>query len=157
MGLADIFENTVSGEKGSKSSSSGGRDGSGSGSGLEDAEALKASLRSRRKGGTSLDEKIKAAAEKEQLAALFEPEQWGPIATLPFDIRYGMTGWEGFLRTPEQRTRLGASLSALMQTLPIQMKSWVIAGLVFGVQFGSQMAQAEMGYRKEKAKDNVGT
>jgi len=78
---------------------------------------------------------------------IFAGENWEEVASLYFNARFAITGWEGFQLTDAQKKTLGLSLSTTMKML-LKIDPGYIALIVFTTNFGGLIAQKEMIYKK---------
>ncbi len=111
----------------------------------EDAEDLEAIRKAAKKARRTVDAQVETARERQlesEIESLYEAEQWEEISALYFNIRYGTTGFKGFLLTEGQQKRLGASLALVMRIL-IKLDPRYLALVVFSVNFGTVIAQKE--------------
>jgi hypothetical protein len=84
--------------------------------------------------------------EADELAKIFAGENWEEVASLYFNARFAITGWDGFELTTSQKKTLGISLASTMKML-LKIDPGYIALLVFTANFGGLIAQKEMSYR----------
>jgi len=97
-----------------------------------------------------------AAIDADELTKIFAGENWEEVASLYFNARFAITGWEGFELTTPQKKTLGLSLASTMKML-LKIDPGYIALMVFTANFGGLIAQKEMTYRaimKEMEKKN---
>lgn len=91
-------------------------------------------------------EEIPGISEKE-LNEVFAGENWEEISALYFQARFAITGFEGFMLSPEQKKVLGLSLSKTMKML-LKIDPGYIALLVFSTNFVGIIAQKELMYKQ---------
>ena len=91
-------------------------------------------------------EEIPGVSEKE-LNEIFAGENWEEIAGLYFQARYAITGFYGFMLSPEQKKVLGLSLSKTMKML-LKIDPGYIALVVFSTNFVGLIAQKELTYKQ---------
>jgi len=91
-------------------------------------------------------EEIPGVSEKE-LNEIFAGENWEEIAGLYFQARYAITGFDGFMLSPEQKKVLGLSLSKTMKML-LKIDPGYIALVVFSTNFVGLIAQKELTYKQ---------
>jgi hypothetical protein len=96
------------------------------------------------KKATVKDEAL--ATETEALEKIFAGENWEEVASLYFNARFAITGWDGFELTNPQKKTLGISLATTMKML-LHIDPGYIALIVFTANFGGLIAQKEMTYR----------
>ena len=98
------------------------------------------------------------AIKAEALKKLFSPDQWEAIASLYPDIRYAMTGYEGFRLTDGERATLSTSLSTMMSYL-VAIDPKYLAMVLFCATYGSIIGKKEIEWKsirkKERAKSQV--
>jgi hypothetical protein len=97
-----------------------------------------------------------AAIDSDELVKIFAGENWEEVASLYFNARFAITGWDGFELTTPQKKTLGLSLASTMKML-LKIDPGYIALLVFTANFGGLIAQKEMTFRailKEMEKKN---
>src|SRR5712664_176957 len=79
------------------------------------AALRKAAAKSRRAGPKpSESQQVSDAQTQAALDELFENENWEELSTMYFDIRYGFTGYDGFLLSEKQKRILGKSMGTCM-------------------------------------------
>jgi len=114
-------------------------------------------------GGKHKSAKIKrtdaaeSSIDADELAKIFAGENWEEVASLYFNARFAITGWDGFELTTPQKKTLGLSLASTMKML-LKIDPGYIALIVFTANFGGLIAQKEMTYRailKEVEKNNA--
>ena len=98
-------------------------------------------------------QRVDDLAQKE-IDALFKAENWEALASLYFDARFAMTGFEGFPLSEGQRKQLGSTLGTTMRIL-LAIDPAYIALIVFGVNYGGLIAAKEAGWAQHKAKLKV--
>jgi hypothetical protein len=91
-------------------------------------------------------DEIPGVSEKE-LNEIFAGENWEEIAGLYFQARYAITGFDGFMLSPEQKKVLGLSLSKTMKML-LKIDPGYIALVVFSTNFVGLIAQKELTYKQ---------
>src|SRR6516164_5887297 len=93
------------------------------------------------------EERIKEIQLAETLEKLYDPKNFKPIGKLYFNVRYGVTGWEGFLLTPIEEETIAASFAMLTEALWL----WdprLLALVIAGGNIGSIVAQKEITFNK---------
>jgi hypothetical protein len=98
----------------------------------------------KKKTDPAIDETSKV--EKE-LTEIFAGENWEEVASMYFNARFALTGWDGFLLTDPQKKTLGLSLATTMKML-LKIDPGYIAMIVFTANFGGIVLEKEMVYRK---------
>jgi len=91
---------------------------------------------------------------QEEVDALFTAENWKALASLPFDTRYIMTGWEGFRLGEEEANRIAQTTATTMKIL-LKIDPKYIALAVWGTLYFGTWAAKEAKYstlKKESAK-----
>lgn len=140
--LAEFFRPNPSGEVSPS--------GDGTPPGGVDIEAAKAKIRGSSGGKQSkLEREAQERRQEQLLESLYAEENWEEVAALFFNVRYGMTGFEGFRLTDPQKKVLTSSTAALMRTL-VQIDPRYVALVVWSVNYGSIIAQKEMEYKAVK-------
>jgi hypothetical protein len=81
------------------------------------------------------------------LAEIFAGENWEEVASLYFDARFAITGYQEFQLTNGQKKTLGLSLGKTMKML-LKIDPGYIALIVFTANFGGLIAQKEMMYKQ---------
>ena len=95
-------------------------------------------------------EEIKAEALKK----LFSPDQWEAIASMYPDIRYAMTGYEGFRLTDTERITLSTSLSTMMSYL-VAVDPKYLAMILFLATYGSIVGKKEIEWKSVRKKEHA--
>jgi hypothetical protein len=118
------------------------------GEGITDFEAV----RKRIFGSKGKSTKRKSAdppveETSKEIEKIFAGENWEEVASLYFNARFAITGWDGFQLTDAQKKTLGLSLSTTMKML-LKIDPGYIALIVFTTNFGGLIAQKEMIYKK---------
>lgn len=108
--------------------------------------ADKGTKRGRRSAAVATSEVTEAEIEE-----LFKAENWEQLASLPFDTRYVMTGWEGFRLSDDERKRLAATTAMTMRIL-LKIDPKYIALTVWGTMYFGTWASKEAAYSGIKAK-----
>ena len=85
------------------------------------------------------------------LNELFEKENWEGIASMYFDARFAMTGFEGFLLDEKQKAILGSTMATSMRMLIRLDPKW-IALIVFGINYSNIAMRKEIAYRASQGK-----
>src|SRR6266508_101705 len=117
--------------------------------GTPDLEALrrKAAKSGRRAAKpSSSDEKLQDAQTAAALDELFENENWEEISSMYFDIRCGLTGFDGFLLSEKQKRILGKSMGTCMRLL-LAIDPKYVACIIFTLNFGAFVSEKEMKYK----------
>lgn len=91
------------------------------------------------------------AAQQAALSELFDNENWEEIASLYFDVRFALTGFEYFKLSEKQKRILGKSMGTCMQLL-LQIDPRYVALIVFSVNFGAYVTDKEMAWKHFQAK-----
>lgn len=87
----------------------------------------------------------------EEVRALFEAENWRELASLYFDTRFVMTGFEPFRLTDPEEGRLAQTLATTMKVL-LRIDPKYVAILVFTATYGGMIAAKEAAWSQEKVK-----
>ena len=118
-------------------------------SGITDFTALRAKIfGDKRKSSKSKrsDSPVEENSTEKEIEKIFAGENWEEVASLYFNARFALTGWEGFELTIAQKKTLGLSLASCMKML-LKIDPGYIALLVFTANFGGLIAQKEMTYK----------
>lgn len=113
-----------------------------------DAGGLASLKSAAKKGGRRLSRHeldLQETARQADLDKLFEDENWEELASLYFDARFVMTGWDGFELEEKQRRILGKSMGASMRMLLAIDPKW-IALIIFVGNFGKYVTTKEVAY-----------
>jgi hypothetical protein len=86
---------------------------------------------------------------QEEINKLFEAENWEALASLYFDTRFVMTGFEHFRLQDSERKRLAATMGTTMKVL-LKIDPAYVAVIVFTVNFGGTIAAKEAMYSEHK-------
>lgn len=119
--------------------------------GASDFEKLREKVFGSR-GKPSKRKSAKKEAEEttaKQLDEIFASENWEGVASLYFDARFAVTGWEGFLLEPSQKKTLGVSLATCSKML-LKIDPAYVALIVFLANFGGIIATKEMMFSQMK-------
>ncbi len=108
-----------------------------------DLAALHAQARSSKRKRNRIQDELDAEREQAEVAKLFEAENWEEIASLYFNARFAMTGWNGFLLTDNQKAVLGSTMASTMKLL-LRIDPAYIAVIVFSVNMSAFIAQREI-------------
>lgn len=132
---------------GSKPSDDAPATGGGADTGASDLAALKSQARKARGKPSKAEVALADAAQQAALDELFENENWEVMASMYFETRFAMTGFQYFRLTEKQERILGKSMGTCMRML-LQIDPQWVALIVFGVNFGTFVADKELTYRR---------
>jgi hypothetical protein len=117
--------------------------------GAGDLAKIGAQARAARAGrgkSSKAEQAIVDADKQAALDQLFEDENWEVLASMYFDVRFAMTGFEYFKLTEKQQRVLGKSMGSCMRLLLKIDPQWV-ALIIFSANFGAYAADKELAYR----------
>jgi len=121
--------------------------GNGADPGTSDLAALKSQTRKARGKPSKSEVALADAAQQAALDELFENENWEVMASMYFETRFAVTGFQYFRLTEKQERILGKSMGTCMRML-LQIDPQWVALIVFGVNFGTFAADKELTYRR---------
>lgn len=87
---------------------------------------------------------------QEEVDALFTAENWEALASLPFDTRYVMTGWDGFRLGEEEKKRIAQTTATTMKIL-LKIDPKYIALAVWGTLYFGTWAAKEAKFSQVKS------
>ncbi len=107
----------------------------------------------RTKRAASIIENDRARIEAAQeLEDLWTREQWEEISSWYFDIRFVMTGWEGFRLDDKENAKLGLTFAKTMKIL-LKINPEYIAMILFFGNFSSLITKKEAQYYRLRKLD----
>lgn len=109
-------------------------------------EALKSQTRKARGKPTKSEQAIVDAQQAADLEALFATENWEVVASMYFDLRFAMTGFDYFKLSEKQERILGSTMGSAMRVL-LAIDPRYIALFVFLANFGAFAGEKELAYR----------
>ena len=112
-----------------------------------DLAALKSQAKKSGRRPSKSEVAVQDAAKEAALEELFDNENWEVIASMYFELRFAMTGFEYFRLTEKQERVLGKSMGTCMKLLLAIDPQWV-ALIVFTANFGAYAADKELAYRR---------
>lgn len=115
----------------------------------EGKQTTKTSTGDRQPRASKAQETLKQIQLAETLEKLYDPKNFKPVGKLYFNVRYGTTGWDGFLLTPAEEETIAASLAMLTEALWL----WdprLLALIIAGGNIGSIVAQKEIAFSNLK-------
>jgi len=115
-----------------------------------DVSTLKENLsKAGKRGGEKLREKVELQRETAEINALFEAENWKELASLYFKGRFVVTGYRGFLLSPEQEKILSVTLATSMKSL-LKIDPAYIALIVLTTNMSALIVEKEFSYRQAR-------
>lgn len=124
--------------------------------GASELQAIKRQASTARNRGKSTrsEDALKAAQLQADLDELFQQENWEVVASMYFDLRFAMTGFDYFKLTEKQEKILGSTMGSAMKVL-LRIDPAYIALIIFAANFGAFAAEKELAYRHAQAVDQA--
>ena len=146
MALKDAVDRIFGGKASGSTTVVSAASGDDSTSGAPDLAALRKTVGGGRNRRSKVEVAQEDAAKRAQMAELFDNENWEEIASLYFEVRYALTGFQYFRLEERQKRILGRSMGTCMEMLLDIDPRWV-ALIVFSVNMGTFITDKELAYR----------